>query len=62
MYKEKTLEALRKPNENTSPNSKRERACKYGNEMLDGRLAQTIENEQISALKVLNEINRVVRS
>jgi len=30
MYKEKTLEALKKSNENCSPNSRRERVGKYG--------------------------------
>jgi hypothetical protein len=38
MYKEKTLEALKKSNENCSPNSRRERVCKYGHQDSDARL------------------------
>lgn len=38
MYKEKTLEALKKSNENCSPNSRRERVSKYGLQDSDARL------------------------
>ena len=68
MYKEKTLEALRKPKENISPTNtrrlSREQQQQQQQPMMqsDLRLQVSIQDESMSQHKVIEEMTRQIRN
>ena len=63
VYKEKTLDVLRKNPEQGSPRGRRERQHQFGiPDNSDQRLRQAIDGERMTTDRALNQIQRVMRA